>query len=404
MKKLKILACPANEGGCAYYRVIGPAKKLMELYPEKVEIRFNKNPLGIVESGENIGKWQPDWDFEDMKWADIVWINNISNFGGPYTLRVVGKAKEMGKFVHYDTDDLLTDLYEEHRLYKVYKDKNLTDITRECYRVADLVTVTQHKFAERIKDYCGGVLAIVKNSIDYNLKCWNVPKAATPKGSPLRIGWAGGIHHEADIKQFASVPGFVNSRVGNEKVHWGFFGAPPAPREGEKESWQHDVWHSYKRILLSGFKGTKNWNIFTALPPDAYGGLYSIMDLSIAPLKMNNFNDSKSEIKVAECGRYKVPLIASNVGCYSETIENGKTGYLIDPDAPKSEWVKVLSKCIRSPKHVYEMGENLHAVTEQYFNINTVAGYRLELYEQAISMVMSRNPENITYNKDWTYE
>lgn len=101
---------------------------------------------------------------------------------------------------------------------------------------------------------------------------------------------------------------------------------------------------------------------------------------------------------------YKVPLIASNVGCYSETIENGKTGYLIDPDAPKSEWVKVLSKCIRSPKHVYEMGENLHSITEQYFNINTVVGYRLELYEQAISMVMSRNPENITYNKDWTYE
>ena len=81
MKKLRILACPANEGGCAYYRVIGPAKKLMELYPEKVEIRFNKNPLGIVESGENIGKWQPDWDFEDMKWADIVWINNKTAIG-----------------------------------------------------------------------------------------------------------------------------------------------------------------------------------------------------------------------------------------------------------------------------------------------------------------------------------
>ena len=101
MKKLKILAAPANEGGCAYYRVIQPAKKLQELYGDKVEVRINQNPLGIIESGENAGQWQEDFDFEDMKWADIVWTNNISNFGGPYTLRVIGKAKEFGSLKRF---------------------------------------------------------------------------------------------------------------------------------------------------------------------------------------------------------------------------------------------------------------------------------------------------------------
>ena len=62
-------------------------------------------------------------------------------------------------------------------------------------------------------------------------------------------------------------------------------------------------------------------------------------------------NDSKSEIKVAECGRYKVPLVASNVGCYDETIVNGETGYLIDPSNPQKDWVKYLTKVIRDPKH-----------------------------------------------------
>lgn len=396
MKKLKILAAPANEGGCAYYRVIQPAKKLQELYGDKVEVRINQNPLGIIESGENAGQWQEDFDFEDMKWADIVWTNNISNFGGPYTLRVIGKAKEFGKFVHYDTDDLLTDLYPSHLLYDTYKDKGLKDITIACYANADLTTVTQRKFAERIKEHCGGVLAVVKNAVDYDLSCWNATKT---EYDAMRIGWAGGIHHRPDVRHIAGVPGFVNRRVGARKVHWSFYGAPPL-ENGKPKEWQHKVWDEYKTILTTGMK-ENNWRIYNALSPDAYGGIYSFMDVAIAPLQMNNFNDSKSDIKVAECGRYKVPLIASNVGCYDETIENGKTGYLIDPDAPRSEWVKILTKCINNPKHVREMGENLHQITERDFDSKKVVGMRLDLYDQAISLVKERRGESLTINTEW---
>ena len=67
-EKLKILCVPSNEGGCAYYRIIAPYKKLQELYPDRVEIRWNKNPLGI---DEKTGHWLPNWDFADMKWAKV---------------------------------------------------------------------------------------------------------------------------------------------------------------------------------------------------------------------------------------------------------------------------------------------------------------------------------------------
>jgi len=400
-RKLRILCSPANEGGCAYYRVIAPMRKMAELYGDKVEFRYNLNPLGIVEEGDDKGKWQEDWEFEDMKWADIVWTNNISNWGGPYTARIVGKAKEFGKFVHFDTDDLLTDLYEGHRLYGVYKERNLEEVTKFIYSHADLVTVTQRKFAERIKDYCGGVLAIVKNAIDYKLPCWNVPKRPSPRKDLIRVGWAGGIHHEEDVKEFAGIPHLVNQKIGREKVHWGFYGAPLASQGGQEE-WQHDVWRNYKKILLSGFKGSPNWQIYNALPPDNYGALYAQVDLSIAPLQMNAFNDSKSEIKVAECGRYKVPLVASDVGCYDETIVNGETGYLLPPNATKSEWVRVLTKCLRDPKHVKEMGENLHKITEEYFDLHKVVKHRLELYEEAMGLIHGREKkEAVKYNTDW---
>ena len=381
-EKLKILVVHPNTGGCAYYRSLMPYHKLLELYPDKVDIKFNDNPLKLnVKTGQfDYPGADQDEAPEDIKWAHIVLLNNISNFGGGYTARVQGIAVKANKFVHFDTDDLLTELYEEHHLIDVYKNQGLSDLTKHLYFNSHLVTVTQSKFAERIKPYCRNILAVVKNAIDYKLPCWNQQKT---QSKYVRVGWAGGIHHNPDVKVFSSVPHLVNQKVGRENIFWDFYGMPPPPQnEKEKNDWQNKVWTNYKSELLKGFKGQRNWNTHYAVGPHEYGVFYANMDVAIAPLKMNPFNDSKSDIKVAEAGRYKVPIVASNVGCYSDTIVNGKTGYLIDPDAPKTEWVKILSKVATDHKLRKEMGENLHAITEQLFDVNKVAKHRLELYDQ----------------------
>jgi len=383
--------------------VILPYQKLAELHPDKVQIKFNFNPLGM---DKDKGTWEKDWDFEDMKWADIIVANNICNFGGQYTARICGKAKEFGKFFHYDTDDLLTELYDGHRLKKVYEERGLSEITKFIYNNSDLVTVTQRKFAERISPFCGGVLAVVKNAIDYNLPCWKLPKTPVPKMGKrriIRVGWAGGIHHEEDVKEFAGIPHYVNQRVGKENVRWDFYGRPPIDK-GADDDWQLNVWDNYQNILLRGFKGARNWNIHPALPADKYGAMYANMDIAIAPLQMNAFNDSKSEIKVAECGRYKVPLIASNVGCYDETIKNGKTGYLIDPDSPRSAWVKTLTKVIKDHIHRELLGETLHEVTEQLFDLNKMVTNRLVLYNECFEMLSKKKSDRINFDVNWRYE
>ena len=127
----------------------------------------------------------------------------------------------------------------------------------------------------------------------------------------------------------------------------------------------------------------KNHAIYGALPSSDYGVFYSNIDLAIAPLQSNAFNDSKSDIKVAECGRYKVPLIASDVGCYDDTIVNGQTGFLVPPGASKSEWSKLLSKVLKDPKWIREMGENLHTITEELFSLPNVVHHRLDVLEYA---------------------
>ena len=139
-EKLKILACPSNHGGCAYYRILLPMEKLAELYPDDVEIRWDDNPLGW--DADTKTETPPDYEYENMKWADVVFTQNIHNFGGMYTAQLLQKGHEFGKFTHFDTDDLLTDLYSGHRLFDVYKEQKLDEVTKYIYNNVDLVTVT----------------------------------------------------------------------------------------------------------------------------------------------------------------------------------------------------------------------------------------------------------------------
>lgn len=350
---LKILAVPSDPSASAYYRVICPAQKLAEIYPNAVDVRLNPDPLG--RGGE-----------EDLTWADVVWTNNISQFGGLYTARLCALARELGKFFHYDTDDLLTVTFSEDLMGEVYRRLGLADVVRLIYQHADLVSVTQPKFAERIKPDCDGILSVIPNAIDFDLPCWNLPKR--PASGPVRVGWAGGSNHVADLRFFADIPKQVNDLVGRDKVHWNFYGR------------QAEAWSVYQEILNDAFGEDRNWDCHDALPFDQYGSIYSQMDIAVAPLTQNEFNDSKSAIKAAECGRYAVPLVASAVGAYPEAIANGVSGYLIDPDSPKREWVRTLADLIRDGERRRRMGETLKQAVDETYDLNRAVHRRLALY------------------------
>tara|TARA_R110000851_G_scaffold229758_1_gene382462 strand:+ start:20041 stop:21132 length:1092 start_codon:yes stop_codon:yes gene_type:complete len=353
-------------------------KMLAEECPDKVEVRFTDNPLEAVAESNYVP--EPS-SLGDFNWADVIFVANILKWGGPYTARVGGLARELGKFLHFDTDDLLTDLYKEHHLYDTYQKNNLADITKFMYANAHLVSVTQLKFANRIKPLVKGAMCIFRNTLDYTLPCWNVPKTITKH---TKVGYAAGIHHRGDVKVFSAIPHLVNQKVGRENVKWDFYGHPPPDPNKAKDSWELKVWPEYLSKLLKGFKGGKNYQIHYALPPQEYGQYCANMDVAIAPLEWNEFNDSKSDIKVAECSRYGIPLVASNVGCYEDTIINGETGYLLDPDAPKSEWVRILSKLVKDKKHRLELGNNLKEKTKELFDGRKNAPLRYEVYMKAM--------------------
>lgn len=378
MRKLRILAVFPNLGGCTQFRMVVPLRKMEEKLSDRVEIRYNDNPLEWIEEN-NTAKPNPNAQYTDIRWADIVFTCNLHKFGGYYTVEIGQTTKKFNKFFHFDTDDLLTEIYEGHRHADVYKDQKLSDMTKYIYSVADLVTVTQPKFAQRVVPFIrSGVLAIMRNCIDFNLPCWNLPKKSPAKKNLVRIGWVGGIHHEEDLKQFKSVMLAVNAKVGVENVKWNFYGRPYIP-PGEPRDWQQDVWDNYQKLLTFGAK-KPNVEVFYAQPIETYGVFYTDMDIAIAPLHNNPFNDSKSEVKLMECGRYGIPLVATNIGCYYETIKNGENGYLITDTNPVSEWTNRLVTLLKDKKLREKMGVNLKAIVDERFDINKHIEARLNLY------------------------
>lgn len=261
-------------------------------------------------------------------------------------------------------------------------------MAKEMYAISDLVSVTQAKFADRVAPYAlanNGTLVILKNAIDYNLPCWNLEKRPNIKKNYCRFGWVGGIHHEVDVRQIEGVFHSVNQKVGIENVFWGMYGKPPIDKEEDK--WQEDVWRNYERILCRGMRSNRhNYKVFPALSYTEYGRFYTQIDVAIAPLEFNDFNDSKSEIKIAECGRYNVPLVATDCGCYNEVIKNWETGVLIPKENPKSDWIRVLTRIAKDKKLRDEMGRNLREITDKHFDLNVMVQYRLDLYKALLGM------------------
>ena len=369
-----------------------PFKKIEEQMGDEVEIRWNENPLGYNNETKefkyfNIEEQPYEGPIPDIDWADVVFTNNISNFGGPYTLEVLRQTRTRGKLAHWDTDDLLTDIYHGHRLKDTYVNNGLEEMAKHMYAIANLVSVTQERFAERIAPYAlanDGKIVTIRNCLDLKDPNWNMPKAPAPKNL-CRFGWVGGIHHDVDVKQIDGVFHTVNQKVGVERVFWGLYGRPNINTDDKDNQWQLDVWKGYEAYLARSIRSKrKNYNIYPALPTDRYGQFFTNIDVAIAPLEDNAFNDSKSSIKAIEAGAYKVPLVATNIGDYDTIIKHNHNGILIPRDNPKTAWIKQLSRLAKDKKMREELGQNLYDTIKDQFDLNKVACQRINVYKSML--------------------
>ncbi|BEV72222.1 MULTISPECIES: glycosyltransferase [unclassified Paludibacterium] len=272
----RILAA-AIAGGSGEYRVVQPLRALAVAGKAQVCcIRMEQN-RNLMPKPLEIERMNPDVlvsqnGFNDMHLETSRFYREFF----PEKLRIV------------TIDDLLTDLPEKSSLYKHIK-ANFRDARRrmrECLALVDRAIVSTEPLAEACRDLIGDV-RLVPNRLNKEM-WWNL-RSKRSVGPKPRVGWVGAQQHQGDLEIIQEVV-----RATADEVDWVFMG----------------MWPKELEDLI---KVKRNWVAFKDYP----GTMASLnLDLAIAPLEVNAFNESKSNLRLLEYGAMGWPVVCTDIYPY----------------------------------------------------------------------------------------
>ena len=109
--------------------------------------------------------------------------------------------------------------------------------------------------------------------------------------------------------------------------------------------------------------------------------IISNVDINLAPIENNIFNEAKSENKWVEAALVKVPTIASNFGAFKNVIQHNQTGLLCHNI---KEWYLSLKILIESENLRKYLGENAYDFCKKKYN-TIQTGIKLANYINSFS-------------------
>ena len=265
----------------------------------------------------------------------------------------VAEWRSSWRKIIYEIDDYLLDIPKSnsnHIISKELKDK-IIDTVKE----SDAVIVSTGALKERLRAYNDNVY-VLPNYIDLDI--WGGGGAIPAvNGKRLVIGWIGTPTHRDDIDQLAPAIARVVKRYGKHVVFrfWGCM-TDRLSRIPQVET---------MRGLIPNYKDYANY-------------MKTIdIDIALAPLQRNPFNECKSNIKFLEYSVCKVPGIYSRIAPYAESIVDGKTGILCDED-PDS-WYGAMVRLIEDGDLRRNVAENAHREIMENFTLEGNAYKWLDL-------------------------
>jgi glycosyltransferase involved in cell wall biosynthesis len=121
-----------------------------------------------------------------------------------------------------------------------------------------------------------------------------------------------------------------------------------------------------------------NKKIINISPQKDIGHLYSLADIVILPSRSDSF-----PYVMLEAGIFKKSFIGGNTGGIAEFIENGKNGFLIDPENPEHLAEKILY-LLNNPDVGEKLGENLHQKVKELCDYNSYFSQVEKIYNELI--------------------
>lgn len=253
---------------------------------------------------------------------------HVAIFSRPHNWDMMNIYKENGALVIADIDDDFWTIPREHVAYNFIGPGNKETMghMEKSLQAADIITVSTEVLADRMSRF-GHPVSVIHNGWDDTNQNWHLKKASLAK--PIIIGWAGTITHREDFKQV------VTPLVELVRKY---------PDVGVLIGSDYDIYKSLYKIPESN-----KWFI-PMLPYQLYPTIFRYIDIWLAPLVLNTFNEAKSDIKLLEGSVRGIPSVVSPAPAYTKW--NHGTLFA----RSEQEWTQCIERLICSPEERRTLG------------------------------------------------
>lgn len=262
-------------GGSGEYRVIQPFRAMANAGLAQTcvvqALRGQSRNLAVVE----MARAAPDVIVMHQA-IDPARLNALESYKKhfPDTLRVIG------------LDDLITLLPPKHPSFR----KRLVDAKsrlREALALCDRAVVSTEPLAEICRELLEDV-RVMPNCLEWEV--WGKVEAIRSPQHRPRVGWIGAQQHYGDLEHIFEV---VEALAG--EVDWIFMGMCPAP---------------IRRFVKEFHPWAQGFDAYTSKMASLN------LDLAIAPLDVNPFNEAKSNLRLLEYGAMRWPVVCTDIYPY----------------------------------------------------------------------------------------
>lgn len=320
-RRLPFVLChPADAFGCGHYRIRQPLAACIA--------------TGSID-GAVAERLLPLVEFERLAPTSVVLQRQIT----PPQLQAIELLDRCSEvFKVYEVDDYLFELPVKSAHHaSMPKDiaRSMTTALGYCDRFVVSTEPLAEAFAGLHPD-----IRVVPNRLPGHW--WSNLRGERNAGCKPRVGWAGGSSHGGDLELIIEVVKTLAS-----EVEWVFMGMCPEPLKPFVEF--------HPGVSIDRY-------------PAALAALN--LDLALAPLEPNRFNECKSNLRLLEYGALGYPVICSDILCYRDGLPVTRL-----PNQARV-WVSAIREQLADPQALARAGDTLREAVLRDWMLDEVHAQR----------------------------
>jgi hypothetical protein len=313
----KIMTHPCDDSACGQYRILKPLNYLNNFCHINGNFSFRKMlpaELELINPDSIIFQRPLSKDFID-------YIKYVKKYTGIFTV--------------YEIDDLITNIPIKNSA-KPSHPKDTIKLLRDGISHVDRLIVSTSGLAESYSNYHSDIRIL---ELKLPIEWWGDIHCIRSQSPKPRVGWAGGGTHKGDLELIYDVIKDLST-----EIDWIFLGmCPPKLRPFIKEFHNGVPIHLYPQKLAS-----------------------LNLNLALAPLENNLFNDCKSNLRLLEYGACGIPVICSNTRAFTESklpVQIVKNKY--------KQWSNAIRDHVENLDYCFELGKELKNSVNKNWMLDT---------------------------------